>query len=273
MGLFDFAGGIFESMPGIGGIFGAASSADQAKRIGRIADEEARRMLEAEQELYGKMVNPRTTVGPSSVAKNAYADPAFVQRQLDALGILGGMSAGQPSLSMQDQARLSAIQNQQRMVDQGQRQAIMQQAAMSGMLQGGNTLGAELRAQQNAANQAANQDLGVFGDAQDRQLQALNMLGDMSATGRRESFGESLARSQAEDAIAQFNAAQMGDEFARQMALNNARMAARQAAGNYRTGAAHNMFQAQQQAHQNAAASRKEQTEMMGNIMKSFLPI
>lgn len=155
--------------------------------------------------------------GPSLI-RDIQADPQAVAAQKKALLMM--MSQAQNSgLTMQDQATLYNIQQQQAQQEQGARGAILQNARARGMMNSGNTLGAQLSGNQNAANQARAAGLQVGAQAQERGLQALMNGSSMAGALRGQSFNEGADKARQQDTINQFNAQMRNAMFANKMGL------------------------------------------------------
>lgn len=114
--------------------------------------------------------------------------------------------AGHGGLDAQAQQQIQQATNQTNANEQGQRGAIVQNAAARGMGAGGGAmLAAELQASQGDANQAAAAGQTAAAGAQQRALQALQ---DSSTAGHAlhsSDYGEAAAAAQAQDAINRFN--------------------------------------------------------------------
>ena len=145
------------------------------------------------------------------VTENAYnnisTDPSYVQAQKAQLSALqqlqqnGGMNA-------QDKANLAGIQSQENQNEQGNRQAILQNANMRGTGNSGNSMLAQLVSQQGSANRQNANDLGVAGMAQNRALQAGGQAANLAGGMEQQQYGEQAQQAQAQNAINQFNAGQ-----------------------------------------------------------------
>jgi hypothetical protein len=198
--------------------------------------------------LYGGMQAPDTTISDSAMA-GVYADPRDIEAQRRALQYMLDVGA-QEGLTAADKAQLAAIRTEQNLNEQAQREAILQQARMRGQLAGGSTLGAQLMAQQSAANRAAQGGLDTAAMAQRRALEAMMAGGQMAGQMRGQGFGEASERASADDIRRQFNANQMSNRFQNQLGLQD-RLA------NLRTGGAQASFAASALERQQDAANRQ----------------
>lgn len=119
--------------------------------------------------------------------------------QLQQLASSGGMTAA-------DKANLAQIQANAAQAAQGQRAAILQNAAQKGMSGSGMQLLAQLQATQGDVNNASQQDLGIAGQAQQRALDAMMQSGQLGGSIQQQDFNQQSQVAAAQDAISRFNA-------------------------------------------------------------------
>lgn len=135
--------------------------------------------------------------------KNINVDPRLKSAQMQALTNLE--QQGKTGLTLEDRSALMDAQRQAAQQNQGQQQAILQNAAMRGMGGSGAELAARLQASQGSADQAAQSGLRVAAQAQQARMAALqnagNMAGQMGAT----QFGQQAQVQGAQDVINRFN--------------------------------------------------------------------
>jgi hypothetical protein len=137
-------------------------------------------------------------------------DPQLRQAQIAALAGLQGVvdSGGQ---TLQDQATLAKIQQDEGARERGAREALMQRAAQQGTSGSGFELAAQLANQQGAASRGAEQSLNVAAQAQQRALDALMQKGTLGGQVRGQDFSQEAQRAQAQDLINRFNTGQQTD--------------------------------------------------------------
>lgn len=191
----------------------------------RAEQEAARRLAALENELYGGMVVPE-----AEVAQTAYEgvapDAQSVAAQRAALMRLQEIS-GAGGLTMEDRAALAQIQAEQDSTARGSREALLQNARQRGSMQSGQLLGAQMAAEQDAANAARMQGLQVGGMAQRRALETLMQGANLASGMRQQGFDEQSRVASARDAIRAFNAAQRQQRFGNKMGLADARASLR----------------------------------------------
>lgn len=133
-------------------------------------------------------------------------DPAYRASQLKALGSLQDIGdSGGATLS--DRATLERTMGNVNAKTRGAREAILQDAQQRGGYGSGTSLAAQLMAQQGGAQDAHQAGLDAAAQAQQRALQAIQGAGQMGGQLREQDFGEQAKKAQAQDAIAQWNAA------------------------------------------------------------------
>lgn len=143
-------------------------------------------------------------VGPSSY-NDISLDPRLKDTQMEQLAVLADLRAN-GGMNASDRANLAQIQNQENMNTRSQREAILQNANMRGMSSNGNSMVAQMMAEQGAANRQAQKDLDIAGQAQDRSLQAGNMAATQASGMNKQDFDQQAATAAAKDAAAKFNA-------------------------------------------------------------------
>jgi hypothetical protein len=136
--------------------------------------------------------------------RNILTDPRLAQGQYQTLDQLDEITAG-GGLSAIDKAQLAEIQAQQASVEKGTREAIKNKMAAQGLLGSGSDLASQLVAQQEGANRASSQGLGVAAGAQDRMLNAGLQRAGLSASMQGADFARQATQAGAQDAINQFN--------------------------------------------------------------------
>lgn len=191
-------------------------ASDERKRAAR----EMQRAAQLARGYYDQIANDEGLSGlqaGESTIKDIEADPMAVAAMRSALEKM--MARADGGLTIQDQAALQQIQDQQAMQEQGARGAIMQNMRARGMGSSGMNYAAQLSNAQNAANQARAQGLGVGAQAQERALQALMQGGQMASNLRSQSFGEKADKARQRDAINMFNAQMRNAMFANKMGL------------------------------------------------------
>jgi hypothetical protein len=138
--------------------------------------------------------------------RNILTDPRLQQAQYETLDQLGEQIAS-GGMTAIDRAQLNEIRAEQTAVDRGQREAILQQAAMRGLGGSGVSLAQQLQAQQASANTAAQQAAQVAAQAQQARQQAALQRAGLGAQMQAQSFGQQAQQAGAQDAINSFNVA------------------------------------------------------------------
>lgn len=133
-------------------------------------------------------------------------DPATRQAQMDALAQLQDITSS-GGLSAIDRAKLNQISTEENTAARGQREAILQNAQARGLGGSGIELMAQLQNQQESAGRKSQRDMDVAALAQQRALDAIMNQGNLSTQIGSQQFSQDAAKAQAQDAIAQFNAA------------------------------------------------------------------
>jgi hypothetical protein len=149
----------------------------------------------------------------NSEAGNAYADPAYIAAQNEALSQLTEWGHG--GLTAADQARLQYGRMQEDQNERANREAILNQMEARGMGGSGASLAAQLSSDQGRANRLSQQDMEMQQAAMARALQSMNAAGDLSSQARSQSFGESYQRGSAIDSANQGNLDYLRGEEAR----------------------------------------------------------
>lgn len=142
----------------------------------------------------------------SSAMNDISVDPRLENSQMGALAALeevvrsGGMTTA-------DEAALGRVQSQVAQADRGRRDAIRQGMAARGMGGSGMELLSMLDSSQAATDRASQAGLDIAGMAEQRALDAMMQGGQLAGSIRGQDFGEQAQIAAANDAIAQFNAA------------------------------------------------------------------
>ena len=133
-------------------------------------------------------------------------DPRFKQAQVNALEQLQTIGA-EGGLTAIDKARLGEITDAQNAEERGSREAIEQNARERGIGGSDFTLASKLIANQEAANRASKEGLGVAALAEQRVLDAIQAAGNMGGQMDAAEFEKQARIEAAQDAINQFNTA------------------------------------------------------------------
>lgn len=142
-------------------------------------------------------------LGPSAM-EDIQQDPSLRQAQLDSLSKLAEIGNG--GMSLQDQADLNKLRDQNAVAERGSREAILSNARQRGMGGSGMELAAQLANQQGSAQRAGQQSLDIAAQAQQRALNALMARGDLAGSMSARDFNQAAQIAAAKDKIAQFNA-------------------------------------------------------------------
>lgn len=142
-----------------------------------------------------------------SDANNISTDPKLMKAQTDALDSL--QDIGQNGMTDMDRAKLAKIASQEATQSRGAREAILSNANARGVGGSGVELMSSLQNAQGTADRQAERDTEVAGMAQERALQALQGAGVLGGQMQDRSFSQQLAKSDRNDAINQFNTANM----------------------------------------------------------------
>lgn len=180
-----------------------------------------RRINEAMSRMYGRLYNDPALSElqvDGTAFDNIQADPQAIEAQRRALAYMGEVQAGK-GLTAEDRADLNRIRAQQLATEQGQRQAILQQAARRGGLTSGGTLSAQLNAQQNQANRAQQYGLDTAAQAQLRALNTAIASGQLGGSIREQSFSEAAKKAAARDMLEQFNRTMLHQQFANKRSI------------------------------------------------------
>lgn len=182
-------------------------------------------------------------------------DPRLKQAQMGALDKLSQMADG--GLSDADQAQLSQIASQERTAEKGQRDAIMQQAAMRGAGGSGLELAQQLLNQQQSAQRQSQRDTDVAGMAQQRALQAIAQSGQLAGQIGQQDLNQAATVSSAKDAINRFNTqARAGTNQLNVGARNQAQ--------------ASNLDRAQGISNMNTGIANQERGQNAANVQQQF---
>lgn len=136
------------------------------------------------------------TVAESQMAK-IKEDPALREAQTSALASM--QQRGKVGLSAEDRAALNQVRSEVQRDSEAKRQQILQQMQSRGMGGSGAELMAQLQSAQGAADQASAASDTVMSQAQQRALQALSESGAMAGQVRGQDFGVESAKAQALD--------------------------------------------------------------------------
>lgn len=144
------------------------------------------------------------TLGPSATGEISL-DPAYKAAQMRALDELSAIGEG-GGMRLSDAAALEDVMGKVRSSERGSREAILANQRERGVAGSGSELAAQLANQQNSAQNAYAQGLGVAANAQDRALEAIIQGGSLAGDIRGQEFGEEYKKASAADEIARFNA-------------------------------------------------------------------
>lgn len=190
-------------------------------------------------------------MGPSAM-EGVSVDPLLEQQQMDSLGLLSEVAKG--GLTEADKAASRDIQREVGQNSQARRDAVLQNMAQRGTLGSGMELAAQLDAQQQSANEQSRTSDQLLQAAQARALQAMTQSGNMAGNIRQQQFGEKSDVARAQDAIAQFNAANQQNVGSRNVQSKNAaqeaNLAAKQTLENQRAANANAQQQYNKQLYQ-----------------------
>lgn len=202
-------------------------------------------------------------------------DPATRDAQMAALGELSGMTTD--GFTDAENAQMALINAQAGQQAKGARDALSQQMARRGISGSGLEMMGQQMANQSAAEAMRLQGLQAQQMAQQRKMEALAGMSDLSTAVRGQDYGEQLNRARAQDAIDAWNAANTQGVMGKNAANYNTNQAlnagiandagrfeasAQNAANQYNTGAMNAMSQfnaGQQQAGSFANAGIQNQ--------------
>lgn len=155
---------------------------------------------------YATVADPRDflTALKDTEFKNIAEDPALKNAQMTALNRFQAI-ADQGGLTAQDQKLLNDIKTQEKVTEQGQREAIMQNAAQRGAAGSGLEIASQLGAEQAGAQTAAQRGTDVAAQAADRQMQAATLAGNLGTTIRGQEYNMASDAARAQDVINAFN--------------------------------------------------------------------
>lgn len=167
--------------------------------------EEADRLREQAAGVYKNTELPSymAQLGPSAF-ENIQVDPRIRQARMTALqrlqqvGIEGGMD-------LESRAALQQAQQQTAQYEQGQRGALMADAARRGLSNSNLSMGQALAAQQGGADRVAMAGTQAAADARKRALMALQASGQLGAGIEGDAYGQAADLAGRRDAIAEFN--------------------------------------------------------------------
>lgn len=231
-----------------------ALAAYQNLNIPTIAEQQVAPTMEAVQGQINPTLQGTVQQGPSAMM-GIQTDPRLKQAQMAALQSL--QQQGQGGMTAQERAMLQQIQNQSVGAGNAASQAIMQNMAARGMGGGGAELAARLSAAQGAANNMSQQGLQVAAQGQQNALAAMQGAGGMASGMQAQQFGQQAAQAQSQNAINQFNAANMQNVMGQNVGAQNQ--------AQY-----YNLGNAQQIANQNVAAQNQAQYYNSGLYQQNF---
>lgn len=159
------------------------------------------------------------TLGDSQMG-GITTDPAYKESQLKALGKLSQIG-DEGGMLLEDKANMERIQGDIGARQRGAREAILQDAQQRGGHGSGSALVAQLMSQQSGADQAHRAGLETAAMAQKRALEAIQGAGSLGTNLRTQEYGEKAQAAKAQDAIAQWNAANRQDLNTRNAGTSN----------------------------------------------------
>jgi hypothetical protein len=192
----------------------SAGSSILANKAKNSSEEEARAILQAAQDEFGKVDIPTLEqlaadqLGPSAL-EGYTPDPKLQQAQLRALDKL--QEVGDGGMTMQDQAVLNAAMGKVARTEGAGRNAIKGDMEARGTLGSGAELAMSMANNQAASERAHQTGLDVAGRAQQRALEAIMQRGGLAGQMRGQNFSEQERIAAAKDAIAKFNAVRRPD--------------------------------------------------------------
>jgi hypothetical protein len=131
-------------------------------------------------------------------------DPRLAQAQMLALSSL--QDIGQNGMDAVDRQKMEKAKSDAAQYEQGQRQAILQNANQRGVGGSGLELMAQLQAQQAGATRASQGAIDMAAQSQQNKLQALQQAGALGGQMQNTQFNQQSSIAQAQDAINKFNA-------------------------------------------------------------------
>jgi hypothetical protein len=134
---------------------------------------------------------------PESEMGKLTEDPSLREAQTSALAAM--QKRGKVGLSAEDRAALNQVRSEVQRDSEAKRQQILQQMQSRGMGGSGAELMAQLQSSQGAADQAAAGSDTLMAQAQQRALSALSESGAMASNVRSQDLGANTARAQALD--------------------------------------------------------------------------
>jgi hypothetical protein len=164
--------------------------------------------------------------GAASVGSNAYnnlnINPTAQAEELAAMQQLQGI-ADSNGLTPQTQAQLQQIRLQQQQTNQGNNGAILQNAQSRGLGDSQLNIAAQLAANQQGANSAAEQGAIAAGNQQQQQLNALNSAAALGGQVYGQQYNQAATTAAAQNALNAYNASnQQQSNLANQNATNTA---------------------------------------------------
>lgn len=186
---------------------GARQQALQQYLAINIPDPAQQQLILQQYQMTGKLdpaIETAINQGPSAQSQIAL-DPTTRAAQMSALSQLSDISSKQ-GMDAQERAQIQQGINSVNANEQGQRGAILQNAAARGVGGSGASLAAELEAEQGGANTASQNALGAQAQASQRALSALGQQGQLAGQVHSQDYQQALNAANASDAISQFNA-------------------------------------------------------------------
>lgn len=197
----------------------------------------------------------QTFLNNTNAYNNVATSPQLAAAQASALQQMGNLANG--GMNATDMQNLMQIRNQSMGQANSMNAGVMSNLAQRGLAGGGAQLAAQLANNQNQANMAGQQSLGVASNAQQRALQALGSYGNMAQSQQAQQFGQQAQAAQAQNAINQFNTQN-------RQAVNNTNTQAQNAAQQY------NLTNAQNVANQNASIQNQQKMYNSGLQQTDF---
>lgn len=234
--MIEFLGPALGALGSIGGSLIGASAAGADREAARQAYEQSVRdyeaigipSAEAEQIVLEKYksagqwtpeLEQAVKLGDSSML-GISTDPVYTAAAKKALLDLQNLG-DQGGMTLQDQANLEKNLGNISAEERGHRQAILQNAAQRGGYGSGAALAAQLANQQDASQRAHQIGLDVNAQAQQRALQAIQAAGQLGTNLQNQEFNEKAKVSEAQDAIARWNAQNLQGVYGRNTGYGN----------------------------------------------------
>lgn len=185
-------------------------------------------------------------LGPSAM-EGVNVDPRMREAQFQALEEMAGLS--QTGLGAEDIAAMNRLRRDVSSQAQAEQASILQNAAETGNLDSGNTLLAQLNANQAQANRASSEADQMAARASQARREALGMKANLATSMGQDDFNRKSSIAQAQDAISRFNSQNRQN-------VNQYNLDARQNIANQKAANAN-----QQQIHNKALIQQKFQND------------